>query len=124
MCSTTPSATSKSSSSWHVVSDGDTALLLPAVATGVPSGTGTPLQDSSAPADSCSGSGAALFASSCRQFVSIVMVSMRSDSMFQCKLEGGLRDTAILGPCHMLGGNFSGSYSNMDMVTCPRGEGR
>ena len=42
MRSMTPSATSKSSSPWRVVFDGDTALLLLAVATGVPLGTGAP----------------------------------------------------------------------------------
>ena len=101
-CLTTPSATSASFSPWGVVSIGDAALLLPAMAGGAPSGTGVSQGDSSAPTDSHSGSGAALLASSHRQFVSIVMVSMRLDSMFQCKLEGGLRDIAILGPCRVL----------------------
>ena len=122
--STTPHAASKSFSSWHVVSIGDAALLLPAIAGGAPSGTGVSLGDSSAPADSHSGSGAALLVLSHRQFVSIVIVSMRSVSMFQCKLEGGLRDTAILGPCHMLGGNFSGSYTSMGVATSPRRRGK
>ena len=102
MCSTAPGVASKSFSPWRVVFVGDAALLLPAMAGVAPSGTGVSLGDSSAPADSRSGFGAALLAPSCRQFVSIVMVSMRLDSMFQCKLEGGLRDIAILGPCHML----------------------
>ena len=119
-CSMTPRAASKSFSSWRVVSVGDAASLLLAIAGGAPSGTGVSLGDSSAPVDSCSGSGAALLALSHRQFVSIVMVSMRSDSMFQCKLEGGLRDIAILGPCCMLGGNFSSSYTSMGVVTSPR----
>ena len=118
--SMTPSVTSKSFSPWCVDFIGDAALLLPAMAGGAPSGTGVSLGDSSAPTDSRSGSVAALLASSCCQFVSIVMVSMRSDSMFQCNLEGGLRDIAILGPCRMLGGSFSGSYTSMGVATSPR----
>ena len=69
---------------------------------GSSTGTGVSLGDSSIPADSHSWSWATLLASSHRRFVSIIMVSMRLDSMFQCPLEGGLRGTAILGPCHML----------------------
>ena len=102
MRSTAPSAASKSFSPWCVVSAGDAALLLLAMPRGAPSGTGISLGDPSAPTDSHSGSWAALLASSRHQFVSIVMVSMRSDSMFQCPLEGGLRGIAILGPCRML----------------------
>ena len=54
------------------------------------------------PANSCSGPWSALLASSRNRYVSIVKGSMRSDSMFQCSLEGGLRFITILGPCCML----------------------
>ena len=66
-----------------VVSIGDAALLLLAMARG----TDISLGDASAPADSRSGSWSALLASSCHRYVSIVKGSMRSDSMFQCSLE-------------------------------------
>ena len=37
--------------------------------------------------------------------------------MFLWSPEGGLRFIAILGPCVKPGGNFSGSYSSMDLVS-------
>ena len=124
MRSMAPSAASKSFSPWHVVFTEDAALLLLAMARGAPSGTGISLGGSTAPSDSRSGSWAVLLASSHCQNVSIIMVSMRLDSMFQCLLEGGLRGIAILGPCRMLSGNFSSSYSSMGAVTSPRRQGK
>ena len=44
--------------------------------------------------------------------------------MFQCLLEGGLRGIATLGPCHMLGGSFSGSCSSMGVAYPLRGKGK
>ena len=102
MRSTAPRVTCKSFSSWRVVSVGVAAWLLLAMARGAPSGTGVSPGDDSALADPRSESCPALLALSYRWYVSIIMVSMRSDSMFQCSLEGGLRGIAILDPCHML----------------------
>ena len=59
-------------------------------------------------------------ASHCRLNVSTVKGSTRSETMFQWSLEGGLRFIAILGPCIRPWGNFSGSYSSMDVVASPR----
>ena len=102
MHSTMPSVISKSLSSWHVVSVGDTALLSLATASGAFARTSISFGDASAPADSHYGSWSTLLASSHRWHVSIVKGSMRSDSMFQCTREGGWRCIDILGPCSRL----------------------
>ena len=59
---TAPRAVSKSFSPWRVVSDGDAALLLPAMARGAPLVLGVFLGDASAPTDSRSGPWPALLA--------------------------------------------------------------
>ena len=119
-----PSTVSKALSPWCVVSVGDPAPLSPATTQEAFSGAGTSFGDASAPADSPSGSWSAHLASRRRLHVSIVKVSMRSKSMFQCSLEGGLRFIDILGPCSRLGRNFSCSYSSMGAVASPRRWGK
>ena len=77
MCLTAPSAASKSFSPWRVISVGDAALLLPAMARELPQEQASLWEMPKPPPDSRSGSWSAFLASSHRWYVSFIKGSMR-----------------------------------------------